>query len=86
MELKLKIPKQIQQNYSILNYDYAAPFDIFLEEYIDGLSLLISKPSKFFTKTNFIKNMPSKILKNLVVKQPSMGDIFMASNNKMKSF
>ena len=31
MELKLKIPKQIQQNYSILNYDYAAPFDIFLD-------------------------------------------------------
>ena len=48
MELKLKIPKQIQQNYSILNYDYAAPFDIFLEEYIDGFIVIDKQTIKIF--------------------------------------
>ncbi len=40
MELKLTIPSNILNNYKIAEYDYAAPFDMFKEKYIDGFIIV----------------------------------------------
>lgn len=55
MELKLKIPQAILDHYPIKEYNYAAPFNVFEEQYMDGFLVVDKESIKIFHQNKLYK-------------------------------